>query len=882
MSPVARKRSIAAGVGLAVLALGLAGAGRAAAAELEARLDRDAASRGDQVLLTVTVSGESRDLPTPELPAIPGVVVSRGGTSQNFQMTNGAVSTSLSWTYYLRIETDEDVKIPALEVEVDGRKLSSEALTIRVTSAGSAPPTAGDPAAEPGSGTTDARSTGPGPGDDHFVTLSLDRESAYVGEQVVLVFRFFANPYARGFDRPQYTPPRAEGFWREELPPNRNYRDTVAGRPYDVTEIRYALFPTRPGLLTVEPAVVTLPPDPFADFFSTRRRSRRAGPARLATDAVEIRVKDLPRPVPEGFTGIVSRQVDLSANLDHDTVPRGEPVSLSLSLGADGSLKSVTELPWPAPDDVQVHEAGGGLETRKDHGRLFSRLNQDRVLVPLKEGELVLPPVTIVYFDPAAERYAEVNRDIGRLTVMPGDRPVAGDTPARQMRAEIERLASDLRFVHAAPRDLRSRRSPLAASGFWWATLFAPLALLAAMRWRLSREASRLRDPLGTRRRGALRQATALLRDVDRSPEPTAGCALVLRAVQGYVADKTGRSATGLQMAQILAYAEAVGRSGAGESLAALIRRCEAARYGGADASAPPDAGDLAREARTLLEELETAGAKVPRSALRALWPGLLLAGLLAGGPAAAQDAAAPGEGDPVRLMAEGVRAYTDGDTETSLARFRAVAAVTHDADVHYNLGNAYARRGELGHAVLNYLRALRLRPRDTDVRANLRWVRSHTLDIELEGAPLPPVIRQLRSGLMAFSLDEWCLALVVSVWLAALVVAWSWLRTGWTSGMRRLGLTAGVLVVFVLTVVSWLWYEQRLRDVAVVVVSEVSVRSGPETTFPAVFEVHDGLTLQVRDRRDDWSQVTLGGEWNGWVPSASLEHVRAEIQRDE
>ena len=210
------------------------------------------------------------------------------------------------------------------------------------------------------------------------------------------------------------------------------------------------------------------------------------------------------------------------------------------------------------------------------------------------------------------------------------------------------------------------------------------------------------------------------------------------------------------------------------------------------------------------------------------------------------------------------------------------MAAVTHDADVHYNLGNAYARRGELGHAVLNYLRALRLRPRDTDVRANLRWVRSHTLDIELEGAPLPPVIRQLRSGLMAFSLDEWCLALVVSVWLAALVVAWSWLRTGWTSGMRRLGLTAGVLVVFVLTVVSWLWYEQRLRDVAVVVVSEVSVRSGPETTFPAVFEVHDGLTLQVRDRRDDWSQVTLGGEWNGWVPSASLEHVRAEIQRDE
>lgn len=868
--------------GLLAALLWLAVAAPALGASLDVVVDRDVASRGDQVMMTVTVSGENRDLPSPQLPAIPGVVVSRGGTSQNFQMVNGAVSTSVAWTYYLRIETDEDVTIPVLEVSLDGRTLRSRALTIRIAAKAAPPPAAAGAAGNDAAAPAGDRGDGPGPGDDHFVTMTVDRETAYVGEQVVLVFRYHANPYARGLDRPQYSAPRVEGFWREDLPPNRNYREVVGGQQYDITEIRYALFPTRPGVLTIEPAVVTLPTDPFADFFSVRRRSRRAGPVRLATDALQIHVRDLPHPAPEGFAGIVSRQVDLTVRVDRDTVPRGEPVSLSLSLGADGSLKSVDELPWTAPEGLQVHEAGGGLETKKDHGRLFSRLAQERVLIPLAEGELALPPVTVVYFDPAAGHYSEVSREIGMLTVLPGDRPVAGDTPAQMMRTEIERLASDLRFAHPAPRRLRAQGAPLPARAVWWVGLLAPLVLLVLLRWQLSREASRLRDPLGTRRRGALRQARSLLAEAGRAGDDLTDGALVIKAVQGYVADKTGRAAAGLQMEQIRAHARDLGRDRTAERLVELVRRCEAARYGAADATGSLDAGEMAREALSLLTDLDSAGGKRCPGVLRAVLPWLLALAVFDGAPAAAQDASGSSGGDPVRLMAEGVRAYTDGELDTALDRFRSAAATSRDPDLYYNLGNTHARRGELGRAVLNYLRAQRLRPRDADLRANLGWVRSHTVDVELAAAPLPPVLKQVRDGLTALSLDEWCLLLIASVWLACLVVAWSWWRTGWSASMRRLGLSAGVLVLFVLAITAWRWHEERMRDTAVVIVSEVSVHSGPDATFPVLFQVHDGLTLQVRALREDWSQVTLGGEWNGWVPSATLAHVRVESERDE
>ncbi len=842
-------------------------AGAAGAAELDVRVDPRIAAPGDQVVLTVTVSGEGRDLPAPELPAIPGVEIRSGGSSEGVQIVNGAVSTSLTRTYYLRIVADRDVTVPALEVELDGRVVRSDPVVIRVSAATTAPA----PGPERDGSTTASDSEGPGPGDDHFVTLSADRATAYVGEQIVLTFRYHANPFARGLDRPEYAPPRTEGFWREDLP-RRNFQEIIAGQRYEISEIRYALFPTRPGVLTIEPARVTLPVDPFADFFSSRRRRARQAPQQLSTRAIRIVVAALPEPQPAGFSGVVSRRVDLSAEAAPDTVPRGEPVTLSIALGADGSLKSVSDLAWTPPASCRSHEAGGGLDTKTDHGRLFSRLSQERVLVPTEEGVLALPPVEVVYFDPASETYESVRRDLGVLTVTPGERPVAGDSPTQVLRAEIERLAHDLRFVHPVGRDLRTRRATLAATPLWWGALLAPALLLVLLRWQLTREALRRRDPIGTRRREAWRRARGRLKSAARGDGDAAAAAEVVQAVLGYVADRTGRAAAGLTTADLRAFAAAVGREESGRRLADLVGRCEASRYGREGASL--SGAEAARDAEILLSDLDAAVRSAPASALRVLAPLALATGLALGGGAAAQETG-PGA-DPSRLMAEGVEAYTAGDLDRAVARFTAAAATTHDADVYYDLGNAHARRGELGLAVLNYLRAQRLAPRDPDVRANLAWVRSHTRDLELEGTPLPGGLRQIGALLGALSLDELALLVVAVVWLAAVVVAWAWLRGGWTPGRRRLGLAAGAGLLLVSFLFAWRWYDERIKDTAVVTAAEVEVRSGPDVSFPVVFEVHDGLTLQVRALRDGWAQVTLGGEWNGWLPADAVLHVDA------
>jgi len=409
--------------------------------------------------------------------------------------------------------------------------------------------------------------------------------------------------------------------------------------------------------------------------------------------------------------------------------------------------------------------------------------------------------------------------------------------------------------------------------------LVAPWGLLGLYRIRLHRLDAHRRDPAGRRRQTAWSRAQRRLARLGREGE----AADLARVVTDYVADHTGRATAGLTATEVQTWAASLDEAQTGERLSAILASCDQARFGGA---AAVDVAALAGEARELLGLLEKRSGRRPRPGAQAT-RALLLAmsvSLAVTIPVAAQDlppamGAAPGA-DPARLMAEGNQAYTDGDLDLAVRRYREAQALgADDATLHYNLGNAHARAGELGRAIVSYLRSLRLAPRDRDTRANLAWVRSHTRDLELAGGGLPPVIVQLDAAAHSLSLDEWATLLVVLCWLTAGLVAWSWHRGWLAAGLRRGLLVAGGLLLAVAVVTATRWYSEHLRDTAVVIVEEVEVRGGPATTFPVVFRIHDGLTLVIRGEREGWVRIGLGGDWVGWVPAGTLEPVRRSLQ---
>ena len=92
----------------------------------------------------------------------------------------------------------------------------------------------------------------------------------------------------------------------------------------------------------------------------------------------------------------------------------------------------------------------------------------------------------------------------------------------------------------------------------------------------------------------------------------------------------------------------------------------------------------------------------------------------------------------PQELMLRANNAYSQGHFAEAVDCYNAVLnAGYQSADLYYNLGNAHYRLDEYGLAILNYERALRLKPNFRDARQNLDLANSKT---EEEIPPLPEI----------------------------------------------------------------------------------------------------------------------------------------------
>lgn len=852
---------------LALAALGFlllaAFAGSAAAAvTCRAEVSRATVARGEDVVLIVTAQGDIGWSPAFQLPELPGIRVYGGGTNQSMTVVNGQSQVMVSRTYYLRVENEGDFTIGPVRVNTAAGACETAPIPIKVV-AGSAPPPADTGGRVPRGG--GGRPTAGV--DDVFVTMSVDKSEVWVGQQVVLSFRYWRR--IQPWSSPSYTPPRTEGFWREDLGTERNFREVHQGQVYNVTEVRYALFPTRAGLLQVEPAELAFPEDLFDRFFNSRQQA--PGPKVLRTRPVTVSVRELPAPKPAGFSGIVASRCELQGSIDRESLPRGEAIGLKLALETDGFLKGFAGLEVSEPDGTRLHDAAENFATVPQEERLLARLASEKVLVTTREGTVTVPAVELVWFDAVRGAYRTAATRPHAVTVTPSDRPLAGGEDSGYLRNEIARVGDDLAFIHAGqPR--RHAVLPGVGGAGWWALLLAPAAGLAGWRWWLGRREAERQNPAARRRRGALGTARVLLRGVGTAGDGEEALALVARAVTGYVADCLDLPAGAVGGREIAELGALRGQAGAAADLAGLLERCDQARFGG---QATVDAGRAATEAGELLARLDRPAGRVPGGARTVAGALAILAALsLPVTPARAADGAADD------FLARGNQAYTEGRfTEARDLYLQARRLDASVPDVHFNLGNAHARSGEVGQAVASYLRAQRLAPRDRDVRRNLAWLRQNLKDLELSDQSLPLFISQAAAVVGTLSLDEWGLVFAASLWLVAGIVGWSWAGGRRVVHQRAL-VAAAALAIVAGAVTAGRWHQERVRDHAVVVADAVAVRSGPASSFPTLFEVHAGLALNVEERRDGWKRISLGGDWQGWLPESAVESVRISGDR--
>lgn len=225
-----------------------------------------------------------------------------------------------------------------------------------------------------------------------------------------------------------------------------------------------------------------------------------------------------------------------------------------------------------------------------------------------------------------------------------------------------------------------------------------------------------------------------------------------------------------------------------------------------------------------------------------------------------------------VELYRQGNLLYQNGKFgESSRIYERIVDRGIRNGYVYYNLGNAYYKQNQIGRSILAYERALRLRPRDADLRNNLALANDRSVDqinndLPWFGRHALNVVT-LNEATVVTSTTGFILSLLLlSYLLIKQTKARSWVRY----------LSQAISLVFVITIgfTSIKAYNHFAYEEGIILSGSAIVRTSPDGMSDPVFTLHEGAKVRLVEHRGGWRRIKLPDGKNGWLAKEELEGI--------
>lgn len=553
------------------------------AAGITATVNRPEAAVEDQILLTLTVEGSRSAQPV--LPDLSDFDVYSRGQSTQMSFINGKVTSSVSYNYVLVPTRAGAITIGPATVELDGETYSSEPIEVRIVGASERP--------------QDTR--------DLFLSAKVSTTQPFVGQEVVYIWRFYRR--VRIGDA-RLEPQDFRGFLVEALGEVREYEATVNGVQYLVSEIRKALFPQEVGTAIIPASRLTLEVlvrsnrgrnSIFDDFFGTTTSETKV----LRSREIELQVRPLPDP-PAGFTGLVG-SFEIRAQISKAEIQVGESATLKLTVSGNGNVQMITEPRLPELPNFKIYDDKPSGSVERSGPRLTGSRTFSKALVPLEPGELAIPPVGLIFFDPNASEFREARTAAIPLLISPGEgredlnltesiAPTTGKVAVRILADDLLPIYKGLDAVN--PGWNRSTGVWV----FWAGLLLPPVAFLGT--FMAQRRRQRFALDAGLRRRHqALRRLRQGLKKLGKSDGTGRDASQAAsRCLRGYIGDKLGVEGSAMTPTEV---DHQLRERGVEEDLVIgtheLLERLEASQYGGD----PVDPATAVSEIEGLVKALE-------------------------------------------------------------------------------------------------------------------------------------------------------------------------------------------------------------------------------------------------------------------------------------
>ena len=194
--------------------------------------------------------------------------------------------------------------------------------------------------------------------------------------------------------------------------------------------------------------------------------------------------------------------------------------------------------------------------------------------------------------------------------------------------------------------------------------------------------------------------------------------------------------------------------------------------------------------------------------------------------------------------------------------------------ELHYNLGNAYFKTGQLGLAILHYEKAKKIFPRDGDLNYNLSLASMRVADRIT--VPRLFIWKYLDGVRDYFALNTLAILTLV-FFLAALGTAatYHFLPRGFLKKLTFYS-TVPLLMVFLLFGVTFsarIWRAETVRE-GIIIVDKVEIVSAPDEGAKGLFSLHEGVKVRIGQELPPWVEIALPDGKKGWLIMDALAEI--------
>ncbi len=552
----------------------------------------DVVVNGDQFRLSFTVNTQNvKDFRAPSIDGFDVLMGPSRSQQSSTQIINGKVSSSrsITYTYILMAVKDGNFTIPAASIEVDGEKIFSNTLSIKVL-----PQDQSSGNQSQGGGTaSDARSQVAGSritDKDLFITATVNKTTVHEQEAIMLTYKVYTlvnlrqllngkMPDLKGFQTQEVTLPQQKKFSLEHYK-GRNYNTTVWSQ--------YILFPQQSGKLeipsiTFEGVVAqqTVSDDPFDAFFNGGGYIEVK--KKIVTPKVSIDVKALSNK-PGGFSGGVG-QFDITSSISGTDLKENDAVTIKLTISGTGNMKLIKTPEVKFPQDFEVYDPKVNNNFEVASQGLKGSQTIEYLAIPRHAGDFTIPAVEFTYFDLATQKYKILKTEEYKLHVAKGESSSNSSQAVSNFtnKESVKVLGRDIRFIKLGDTTLKTKGYYFFGTLSYYLWYIIPFALFmlaivffrkqAAENANIAKVKTKKANKVATKR---MKQAGKLLAANKKNEFYDE----VLKTLWGYISDKLNIPVSQLSKDNIEAE---LSRYGVSDELIkdfiGALNECEFARY---------------------------------------------------------------------------------------------------------------------------------------------------------------------------------------------------------------------------------------------------------------------------------------------------------------